>query len=194
MVNDADAIVKAYFNIHVWVSGQRNLPTLAPLADEYFTIERLSWFRAKEQIFQCNTGNWFWCSLIEKNKCRSAGYGKCCLNLFNNAFYSVMQKKKKNKRVMLMNQLFSVCTKKLDSKVEIHVRDNGVGISQNIKDKIFQPFFTISQQDPGNWIGFEFKIRYYKSTWRWNNSRDTRRGRCQFMIPVSGYKTNKIGR
>jgi signal transduction histidine kinase len=73
------------------------------------------------------------------------------LNLLNNAFYSVTEKKK------LLNGTFqptvSVGTKRENGTVEIRVRDNGTGIPQNVIDKIYQPFFTTKPTGEGTGLG-----------------------------------------
>ena len=62
------------------------------------------------------------------------------LNLINNAFYAVDEKKKFSQNGY--NPTVSVSTKKANGKIEISVKDNGNGIPQKVLDKIFQPFFT----------------------------------------------------
>jgi signal transduction histidine kinase len=52
----------------------------------------------------------------------------------------------------------SVITKRINSPsgdggIEIHVKDNGNGIPQNIIDKIFQPFFTTKPTGEGTGLG-----------------------------------------
>ncbi|MEJ0104472.1 MAG: HAMP domain-containing sensor histidine kinase [Bacteroidota bacterium] len=47
----------------------------------------------------------------------------------------------------------SVTTKKLLNKVEIRVKDNGMGIPQKVLDKIFQPFFTTKPAGQGTGLG-----------------------------------------
>ncbi len=73
------------------------------------------------------------------------------LNLYNNAFYAVNEKK------IIQPEGYeprvSVSTKKINDKVEIRVKDNGNGISQNLKDKIFQPFFTTKPTGQGTGLG-----------------------------------------
>ena len=44
-------------------------------------------------------------------------------------------------------------TRDLGEAVEIRVRDNGVGIPPEIKDKLFQPFFTTKPTGEGTGLG-----------------------------------------
>ncbi len=66
--------------------------------------------------------------------------GRVLLNLFNNAFYAVHEKKKQLDGTF--EPVVSVSTERSGDKVQIRVRDNGTGIPQKVADKIFQPFFT----------------------------------------------------
>src|SRR5207344_3324197 len=89
--------------------------------------------------------------------------GRVLLNLYNNAFYAVNEKKK------IAGESYqptvSVVTNRINSPselaptnrgvggIEIHIKDNGTGIPQNILDKIFQPFFTTKQAGHGTGLG-----------------------------------------
>ena len=69
----------------------------------------------------------------------------------NNAFYAVNEKVKsasKNYQPTL-----TVKTKRQNGQVEIQVMDNGRGIPENIRDKIFQPFFTTKPTGQGTGLG-----------------------------------------
>jgi len=57
----------------------------------------------------------------------------------------------------------SVYTKKIDDKVEIHVKDNGVGIPQKAIDKIFQPFFTTKPTGQGTGLGLSLSYDIIKA-------------------------------
>ncbi len=73
------------------------------------------------------------------------------VNIFNNAFYA-MHEKVPVAQNGYMPELH-VQTKKRDDKIEIRIRDNGVGISDDVKRKIFQPFFTTKKSGEGTGLG-----------------------------------------
>jgi len=70
------------------------------------------------------------------------------LDLFGNGFYAA------NKRARThadghFRPVLRVATHDAGDAVEIRVRDNGVGIPAEIRDKLFQPFFTTSRRAKG---------------------------------------------
>jgi len=119
------------------------------LADEYL---RLSYhgMRAKENSFNV-TMNTSFDKSIGKTNIVPQDIGRVLLNLFNNAFYSVNEKKKTLQPPTVGGGIqyepaVFVSTKKIDGIVEIKVRDNGKGISPKVLDKIYQPFLQPSQR------------------------------------------------
>jgi two-component system NtrC family sensor kinase len=46
-----------------------------------------------------------------------------------------------------------VTTRELGDAIEIRIRDNGAGIPPDIRDKIFQPFFTTKPTGEGTGLG-----------------------------------------
>ncbi|MFI5154448.1 MAG: ATP-binding protein [Chitinophagales bacterium] len=169
----ADAIVKGMLQHSRTNAGLKLATDINALADEYL---RLSFhgFRAKDQRDPAdrsfNTAiHTSFDDHIGKIKIIPQDIGRVLLNLYNNAFYSVTEKKKKNENGLpafakapagrpagesaAYEPIVFVSTKKLPDKVEIRVRDNGMGIPQNIIDKIYQPFFTTKPTGEGTGLG-----------------------------------------
>jgi signal transduction histidine kinase len=59
--------------------------------------------------------------------------------------------------------IVSVCTKKLNGKIQIRVKDNGTGIPQKAVDKIFQPFFTTKPTGQGTGLGLSLSYDIIKA-------------------------------
>ena len=73
------------------------------------------------------------------------------INIFNNAFYALNQKKKTNKSEFIPE--IDIEIKKNNKSVLISIYDNGIGIPDSDKDKIFQPFFTTKPTGQGTGLG-----------------------------------------
>ncbi len=71
--------------------------------------------------------------------------------------------KRRNKAGEDYEPTVSVSTKKVDGKVEIHVKDNGNGIPQKVVDKIFQPFFTTKPTGQGTGLGLSLSYDIIKA-------------------------------
>ena len=145
----ADAIVKGMLQHSRKSTGQKEPTDINALADEYL---RLSYhgFRAKDKSFNATLQTDF-DKTIGKINIVPQDIGRVLLNLFNNAFYSVNEKKKRLGDAY--EPTISVSTKRINDKVEIRVRDNGNGIPQKVLDKIFQPFFTTKPTGEGTGLG-----------------------------------------
>jgi signal transduction histidine kinase len=78
------------------------------------------------------------------------------LNLFNNAFEAMFAKKRQLEEKY--QPLLIVQTKNLVDSIKIVIRDNGIGISKEVRNKLFVPFFTT--KPPGEGIGLGLSISY----------------------------------
>ncbi|HUF09348.1 MAG TPA: HAMP domain-containing sensor histidine kinase, partial [Rhodothermales bacterium] len=77
--------------------------------------------------------------------------GRVLVNLLNNAFYAVHEHRKSAGADY--SPTVTVRTKRVDSRMEISVIDNGPGIPDGVKDKIFQPLFTTKPTGSGTGLG-----------------------------------------
>jgi len=145
----ADAIVKGMLQHSRTSSGQKELTDLNALADEYLRLAYHG-LRAKDKTFNAKFETDLDAS-VDKINVVPQEIGRVILNLINNAFYAVTEKKKQLNGTY--EPTVSIATKKLDGKVEIHVKDNGNGIPQKLLDKIFQPFFTTKPTGQGTGLG-----------------------------------------
>jgi len=160
----ADAIVKGMLQHSRTSSGQKELTDINALCDEYL---RLSYhgLRAKDKSFNVKLETDFDASL-PKISVVPQDIGRVVLNLINNAFYAVSEKAS-NQQLTTNNHPYNptvtVSTKKLSDQIEISVRDNGNGIPDNIKDKIFQPFFTTKPTGQGTGLGLSLSYDIIKA-------------------------------
>jgi signal transduction histidine kinase len=87
--------------------------------------------------------------------------GRVILNLINNAAYAVNEKSK------IMGQdygaLVKLSTKRLQDNIEIRLEDNGIGIPDAIREKIFQPFFTNKPTGQGTGLGLSLSYDIVKA-------------------------------
>ena len=177
----ADAIVKGMLQHSRSSSGVKELTDINALADEYLRLAYHG-LRAKDKSFNAQTKTDFDNSIGEINIVPQE-IGRVILNLINNAFYAVDEKKKsmstfpkgeKGAASFDYEPVVTVTTKRLgpplgdkgkpDSyRVEIRVADNGSGISQKVLHKIFQPFFTTKPTGQGTGLGLSLSYDIVKA-------------------------------
>jgi two-component system NtrC family sensor kinase len=155
----ADAIVKGMLQHSRASSGQKELTDINVLADEYV---RLCYhgLRAKDKSFNATLKTEL-DNTIEKINIIPQDVGRVIWNLTTNAFYAVIEKKKKNPNGY--EPTVTVTTKKLAGKIEVRVGDNGNGIPQKVLDKIFQPFFTTKPTRQGTGLGLSLSYDIVKA-------------------------------
>ncbi|WP_064198501.1 MULTISPECIES: sensor histidine kinase [Emticicia] len=146
----ASSIVKGMLEHSRASTGERQSTDINALCDEYL---RLSFhgLRAKNKDFNSEFRTEF-DENLPKIEVVSQDIGRVLLNLLNNAFYAINQRNA-TKLQMEYKPTVIVSTKKIGNDIEIKVQDNGGGISENIKVKIFQPFFTTKPTGEGTGLG-----------------------------------------
>ena len=190
----ADAIVKGMLQHSRSSTGIKEATDLNSLADEYL---RLSYhgLRAKDKNFNAtmithydeNIGLVY---IIPQD------LGRVFLNLYTNAFYSVSAKKKAAAQsnaayeptVTIITKLVKNGGDEGEDIVWISVKDNGMGISQKVLDKIYQPFFTTKPSGEGTGLGLSLS---YDIIYKGHNGKmtvETKEGEyAEFIIvlPIS---------
>lgn len=128
------------------------LTDLNALCDEYLRLAYHG-FRAKEKHFNAEI-NLDLDPTLTKINVVPQDLGRVLLNLINNALHAVTK---------VENPVVAVTTKKLENALEIRVADNGTGIPDEIKDKIFQPFFTTKPTGQGTGLGLSLSYDIVKA-------------------------------
>jgi len=155
----ADGIVKGMLQHSRKSSGQKESTNINTLCDEYV---RLSYhgLRAKDKSFNAKFETHFDESIQNINIVPQE-IGRVILNLINNAFYAVNERKEEN--TPGYEPTVTVATKKMGNHVCITVSDNGKGIPPNIREKIFQPFFTTKKTGQGTGLGLSLSYDIVKA-------------------------------
>ncbi len=159
----ASAIVKGMLEHSRMSTGTKLATDINALADEYLRLAYHG-LRAKDSSFNAIMETHFDPDL-PKIEVIPQDIGRVVLNLINNAFYAVHEKNRQlqaqstdlpgfeNLEGLGYQPTVIVRTKKLENAIEISVQDNGNGIPEAIKDKIFQPFFTTKPTGQGTGLG-----------------------------------------
>jgi signal transduction histidine kinase len=155
----ADVIVKGMLQHSRGGNSAKELTDINALCDEYL---RLSYhgLRAKDNQFNATLETDF-DDKIGPVQIVPQDIGRVLLNLYNNAFYAVFEKRKLS--LNGFEPRVSVCTRKTDTGILISVKDNGNGIPKKIMDKIFQPFFTTKPAGQGTGLGLSLSYDIVKA-------------------------------
>ena len=155
----AEGIVKGMLQHSRTSHGEKEHTDLNALADEYLRLAYHG-LRAKDKSFNADFKVDFDESL-PKVDVIPQDIGRVLLNLINNAFYAVDKKAKKGAEGYQPE--VNISTKKLDKSIEIIVSDNGDGIPEQVRDKIFQPFFTTKPTGSGTGLGLSLSYDIVKA-------------------------------
>ena len=157
----ADAIVKGMLQHSRTSSGQKEPTDINALADEYLRLAYHG-LRAKDKSFNATMKTDFDKTIGNINVVQQ-DIGRVVLNLINNAFYAVNERLRQSQPDSGYEPTVTVSTKNLGDKIEISVKDNGNGIPESIKEKIFQPFFTTKPTGQGTGLGLSLSYDIVKA-------------------------------
>jgi GAF domain-containing protein/signal transduction histidine kinase len=146
----ADGIVRSMLEHSRGSSGERRSVELNSLVDEALNLAYHG-ARAQDQSFN-----------VTLQRDLAAGMApitltpqditRVLLNLFSNGFYAARTRQSIEVGAGFEPTL-RVTTRDLGDTVEIKVRDNGIGIPEEVKGKLFQPFFTTKPTGEGTGLG-----------------------------------------
>jgi two-component system, NtrC family, sensor kinase len=143
----ASSIVKSMLEHSRTSTSEKELTDINALADEYLRLTYHG-LRAKDNNGPTPRFNSDFKTDFDENLPKievvSQDMGRVLLNLINNAFYATKGVK---------NPLVEIKTEKVEHSVIISIRDNGLGMSEATKAKIFQPFFTTKPTGEGTGLG-----------------------------------------
>jgi predicted ATPase/signal transduction histidine kinase len=145
----ADNIVRGMQMLSRGQLGERRLTDLNALLEEYVHLADRG-MRAKNTDFNITILSDYDDSIGLVNVVQQ-DISRVFLNLVNNACYASYEKKKAIGENF--SPILKVSTKNMGDRIEIHFRDNGTGIPQDILDKIFNPFFTTKPTGEGTGLG-----------------------------------------
>ena len=140
----------ACWNIRAASSGERRAVEINTLVDETLNLAYHG-ARAQDQSFNITLERDFAAGIppVEVNP---QDLTRVFLNIFSNGFYAAM-KRARNGADAGFAPTLNVTTRDAGEAVEIRVRDNGIGIPADIRDKLFQPFFTTKPTGEGTGLG-----------------------------------------
>jgi signal transduction histidine kinase len=175
----ADSIVHSMLQHSRGKAGERQMTDINHLLDEAVNLTYHG-LRARDASFNIT---------IEKNYDDSVGHinvvpqdvSRALLNIINNACYAAHEKKKQAGDRFSPTLL--VRTENLGGKIEIRIRDNGNGIASEIRDKIFNPFFTTKPAGQGTGLGLSISHELIVQIHQGNINVETEEGRfTEFII------------
>jgi two-component system, NtrC family, sensor kinase len=155
----ADAIVKGMLQHSRTSSGQKEPTDLNALTDEYLRLAYHG-LRSKDSTFNAAMETELEPGLPKVNVVPQ-DIGRVILNLITNAFYTVNEKRKRG--IPDYKPCITLRTKSADHKIWLSVHDNGDGISEDVREKIFQPFFTTKPTGEGTGLGLSISYDIVKA-------------------------------
>lgn len=172
----ASSIVKGMLEHSRSSSGKKELTDINALADEYLRLAYHG-LRAKDRNGSTLRFNADLLTAFDSNlpqvEIIPQDIGRVFLNLINNAFQAVQGEAERRKalrqssvseRDLNYKPMVSITTTlTVNNQLLIAIKDNGSGIPDSIKDKVFQPFFTTKETGKGTGLGLSLAYDIVKA-------------------------------
>jgi two-component system NtrC family sensor kinase len=135
----ADNIVKSMLEHSRGVTSERRKVDVNNLVEEALNLAYHG-ARAQDQTFNITLEREYDRDLAEIELVPQE-VNRVFINLIGNGFYAATKRQRETGEASF-RPILKVATRDLGEAVEVRIRDNGIGIPPDIKDKLFQPFFT----------------------------------------------------
>ncbi len=146
----ADGIVRSMLEHSRGETGERREVDLNGLVEEALNLAYHG-ARAQDQSFNITLERDF-DDAIAPIELAPQDVTRVLLNLFGNGFYATVKRQRDGAEAGFRPTL-RVATRDLGDVIEVRIRDNGTGITPEIRDKLFQPFFTTKPTGEGTGLG-----------------------------------------
>jgi signal transduction histidine kinase len=146
----ADGIVKSMLEHSRGGGGQRRPVAINSLIEDALNLAHYG-ACAKDQNFNVTLERDF-VDGIAPIEVAPQDITRVLLNIVDNGFYAAAKRRKEGGDLAFMPTL-QVATRDYGDAIEIRIRDNGIGIPFEIRDRVFQPFFTTKPTGEGTGLG-----------------------------------------
>jgi signal transduction histidine kinase len=164
----ANRIVNSMLQHSRGKSGERIVSDINAILDEDLNLAYHG-FRARDTSFNVTIEKEFDSSL-EKVLIVPQDVSRVFLNIINNAFYETHKKKKGDGN---FSPVLKVTTRNDGNSVEVRIKDNGNGIPEEIRDNLFNPFFTTKPAGEGTGLGlslsYDIIVKGHKGDIKYNS-------------------------
>jgi signal transduction histidine kinase len=177
----ADGIVRSMMMHSRGRTGQREMTDVNYLLDEAVNLTYHG-LRAQDISFNVAIAKQY-DETIGKIEVVPQDLQRVFLNILNNACYAAHEQKTRLGEGF--SPKLSVHSKNLGDKIEIRIRDNGNGIPPEIRDKIFNPFFTTKPTGQGTGLGLSISYDIIVQEHRGEIAVETEEGKfTEFVVKL----------